>query len=74
LRLYSDDEKRRVFYRELDDKDWLMIDGLLTRLLSHKVWVDVGPHLGDLKYDNAQRAKEILRGAGLTPGWILGAE
>jgi len=74
LRLYTDDERRRVFYRELDDRDWEMIDNLFSRLLSHKVWVDADPGLGDLKYDNAQRAKEILRGAGLTPGWILGAE
>jgi len=74
LRLYSDEDRRRVFYRELDDTDWQIIERLLTRLISHKVWVDPDPALGDLRYDNAQRAKDILKRAGLTPGWILGAE
>ena len=28
----------------------------------------------DLRYDNAERAKEMLRRWGLTPNWILGGE
>ena len=30
------------------------------------------PSCNDLRYDNAERAKEMLRKAGLTPAWILG--
>ncbi len=74
LQLYTDDERGRVFYRELDEKDWQVVERLLRRLLSHKLWMDADPALGDLRYDNGQRAKQILRDAGLTPGWILGAE
>ena len=74
LRLYMDDERHRVFYRDLDESDWVVIERLLRRLLSHKLWVDADPALGDLRYDNAERAKQILKGAGLDPGWILGGE
>jgi hypothetical protein len=74
LHLYSDDDKRRIFYRDLDDRDFREIESHLRRLLGHKVWVDESPELADLRYDNAQRAKDILRSAGLTPAWILGAE
>lgn len=74
LRLYTDEEKRRVFYRDLDEAAQDTIAHLTKRVLSHKVWVDEDPALGDLRYDNAQRAKEILKGAGLTVTWILGAE
>jgi hypothetical protein len=73
LRLFSEDERRRIFYRELEDRDFQVIEGLMKRLLSHKVWQDSDPAMQDLRYDNAVRAKEILTTAGLTPGWILGA-
>jgi hypothetical protein len=72
LRLFSEDERRRIFYRDLDDKDFEVIESLLKRLLSHKVWQDPDPSLRDLRYDDAGRAKEMLTAAGLTPGWTLG--
>lgn len=52
----------------------MVIEKLLDRLFSHKVWEDPDPQLNDLRYDNADRAKELLRKFGLTPTWILGAE
>jgi len=74
LWLYTDEERRRVFYREIDDGAFKTVEKHLLRLLSHKVWVDDAAELRDLRYDNAARAKEILKDAGLTPAWILGAE
>lgn len=74
LWLYTDDERRKVFYREIDDGAFKTVEKHLLRLLGHKVWVDDSAELADLRYDNAGRAKEILRDAGLTPAWILGAE
>ena len=72
LNLYTDDERRRVFYRSLDDREFGVIETLLKKLLAHKVWYDQDPGLGDLRYDNAERAKDILRNVGLEPAWILG--
>jgi hypothetical protein len=72
LQLFDQEDRGRVFYRDLDDSDWAVIERFLTRLLSHKVWEDPDPALNDLRYDDAERAKGILRDAGLTPNWILG--
>lgn len=72
LGLIDTEERRRIFYRELTDSDFERITTLVERLFSHKVWQDPDPALKDLRYDNADRAKEMLRDAGLTPNWILG--
>jgi hypothetical protein len=74
LHLFQSEERRRVFYRELSEEDLAVIDGLVDRLFSHKVWEDPDPELNDLRYDNAERAKGILKNAGLTPNWILGGQ
>lgn len=65
-------KRGRLFYRDLDDRDWVVIERLLSRLLSHKIWEGPDPALNDLRYDDAERAKAMLRDAGLTPNWILG--
>jgi hypothetical protein len=74
LQLFDHEDRARLFYRELTDGDFMVIQRLLTRLLSHKVWDDPATELNDLRYDNAERAKEMLRRFGLTPNWILGGE
>jgi hypothetical protein len=58
----------------MSDEDFSTIDSLLSRLLSHRIWEDPDPALNDLRYDDADRAKAVLRRAGLTPNWILGGE
>jgi hypothetical protein len=72
LGLIDTEERQRVFYRDLSDEDFERIARLVRRLLSHKVWEDPDPALNDLRYDDAERAKSMLRDAGLTPNWVLG--
>lgn len=72
LQLFDQEDRGRVFYRDLDEGDWGVIERLLSRLLSHKIWEDPDPNLINLKYDDAERAKTMLREAGLTPNWVLG--
>lgn len=72
LHLFDNEERRRVLYRPLTDEDFATIEMLVKRLFSHKVWEDPDPNLNDLRYDNAERAKDMLREAGLTPNWVLG--
>lgn len=74
LGVLDQDERKRLFYRDLDDARFETIGQLLDRLFSHKIWEDPDPQLRDLRYDNAQRAKDMLKEWGLTPNWILGGE
>ena len=74
LQLFDQEERSRILYRDLSDEDFSVIRRLTTRLLSHKVWDDPSPELNDLRYDNAERAKEMLKRFGLTTNWILGGE
>lgn len=74
LQLFDTEDRQRLFYRDLNQGEFKVIEKLLDRVFSHKVWEDPAPELKDLRYDNAERAKEMLRGAGFTPTWILGAE
>jgi hypothetical protein len=74
LQLFDAEDRERIFYLDLDDKQFAAIETLLDRLFSHKVWEDPDPELNDLRYDDAERAKAMLRKSGLTPAWILGGE
>lgn len=74
LQLFDAEDRERLFYRALNDREFEVVETLLDRLFSHKVWEDPDPELNDLRYDNAERGKEMLRKAGLSPTWILGAE
>lgn len=72
LQLFQSEERRRIFYRDLSDNDRDVLNRLVERTFSHKIWEDPDPELNDLRYDNAERAKSILSNGGLTPNWILG--
>jgi hypothetical protein len=74
LQVIEQEERKRLLYRELSDDDFERAKQLVDRLFSHKVWDDPDPELNDLRYDNAERAKEMLRRWGLTPVWIMGGE
>jgi hypothetical protein len=72
LQLFDTEERHRLLYRQLSEDDFSRIGMLIKRLFSHKVWEDPDPALNDLRYDDAERAKDMLRKAGLTPNWLLG--
>lgn len=74
LQLFRAEDRRRIFYRSLDENQKSVVEQLVERLLSHKVWVDPDPELNDLRYDNADRAKAMLDRVGLTPNWLLGGD
>jgi HNH endonuclease/ParB-like nuclease domain len=74
FQIFEQEDRKRILYRNLGDDDFDNARRFIERLFSHKVWDDPNPELNDLRYDNAERAKEMLRRWGLTPGWILGGE
>src|SRR6266508_1991283 len=74
LQVFEQEDRKRLLYRELSDDDLDRASRLVERLFSPNVWEDPNPELNDLRYDNAERAKDMLRTWGLTPNWILGGE
>jgi hypothetical protein len=74
LQLFDQEDRTRILYRDLTDEDFQVIRKLTARLLSHKLWEDPSPELNDLRYDNAERAKDMLKRFGLSTGWILGGD
>jgi hypothetical protein len=72
LALFDQEDRGRILYRSLTDEDFAIVRKLMVRLLTHKVWDDPSPELNDLRYDNAERAKEMLKRFGLTTNWVLG--
>jgi len=71
MQVFDERERKRLFYRDLTDDQFVVVEKLLKRLFSHRVWVDLDPTLNDLRYDNAERAREMLANASLTTNWIL---
>jgi hypothetical protein len=71
LGVFDSEERERLLYRPIDDSQFEIIEKLLDRLFGHKVWEDPDPELNDLRYDNAERAKDMLRKSGLTTNWII---
>jgi hypothetical protein len=72
LQVFDGDDRKRLLYRNLTEDDFVRVEQLVSRLFSHKVWEDPDPELNDLRYDNAERARDMLKRSGLTPNWILG--
>jgi len=74
LGVFAAEDRARLLYRPLKDENFEAMERLIGRLFSHKVWEDPNPALNDLRYDNAERAKEMLHQEGLTVNWLLGGE
>jgi HNH endonuclease len=72
FQLFDQEERKQIFYRTLVEAQLETMRTLIVRLVSHQVWHDPDPALNDLRYDNAQRARDMLNRAGLTANWILG--
>ena len=72
LQLFDSEEREESSIGPSMIRSSEVIEKRLDRLFSHKVWEDPDPELKDLRYDNAERAKEMLRQSGLTSNWILG--
>lgn len=76
LNLIDDVERRRVFYREIDEHTFTaLIEPLVRRLFSHKIWVDPDPEIdNNLRVNNPEHVKQFFRARGLSPEWLLGVE
>ena len=61
LNLVDDEEKRRVFFRPIDEETFIrLIEPLVSRLFSHKVWLDLDPEIdANLRVNNPDHVKQF---------------
>jgi hypothetical protein len=75
LNLIDDEERRKVFYREVDDDKFSMIEPLIERFFSHKIWIDPDPEIDrNLRVNNIEHVKQFLNERGLSSTWLLNLE
>lgn len=75
LQLYAGSERAKVLFRLVTDQQWLVIEGRIERLFSHKIWEDTNPDaVAQLKINAAEQVRAFMSSRGLTVNWILGGE
>lgn len=76
LTLIDDDERQKVFYREIDENKYIStIEPIVKRLFSHKVWIDPDPEIdSNLRVNNLEHVKQFLNTKGLNPTWLMGIQ
>lgn len=73
LRIYDEDERKKIFLRKISDDDWKIIRGRINRLFENKLWTDPSPVIdSDLRVNNEKHVKEFFESKGLKVDWILG--
>lgn len=76
LRHYTDDERRRFFYRNVDDDEFNYFRQFVQKIFSHQIWDDPDPSgeiVARLARDDATTAKSLFEEKDLTVQWVLGA-
>ena len=74
LNIHDEDEKSKVFYRELNDNEFASIRFCVTRLFEWKLWSSpIGSEIDTVRMDNEKMVKDWLRNKGLTTGYLMGA-
>jgi len=77
LRHYTDQERRRFFYRAIPDDDFDYFRTFVRKIFTHKVWDDPDPAgeiTARLAKDDATTAKSLFDEKGLTVQWVLGMQ
>jgi hypothetical protein len=76
LGLIEDEDKHKVFYREIDENTFKnIIDPTAKRLFSHKIWSDSDPEIDiNLRINNPEHVKQFLKQRGFSSAWLMGIE
>lgn len=75
LRHYTDDERRRFFYRNVDNDEFNYFRQFVQKIFSHQIWDDPDPSgeiVARLARDDATTAKSLFEEKGLIVQWVLG--
>ncbi|MCF7981163.1 MAG: HNH endonuclease [Pseudomonadales bacterium] len=76
LRHYTDEERKRFFYRQIADGDFQYFRQFIKKIFSHKIWDDPDPSgeiSARLAKDDATTAKSLFDEKELSVRWVLGA-
>ncbi len=75
MRHYTDEERRRFFYRNIADPEFDYFREFIKKIFAHKIWDDPDPsgEIGArLAKDDATTAKNLFEEQDLTVQWVLG--
>ena len=76
LRHYTDEERRKFFYRRIPDTEFDYFRHFIKKIFAHKIWDDPDPSgeiVARLTRDDATTAKSLFDEKGFTVQWVLGA-
>lgn len=73
LNLMNLNESERIFFRSISIEKWELIESLVDKMFSHKVWIDRDPNI-DIVIGNkkSELTKKLFDDKGLTDRWIVG--
>jgi hypothetical protein len=75
LQLYDEAEREKVFFRPINDQQWMLVDGRLEKLFAHKIWEDPSPDVvAQLSINAVEQVRNFMSSHGLTVNWILGGQ
>ncbi len=75
LKIYDQDDKKKPFYREVNDEQFLEIRNIFIRLYNWQLWISPRDSGIDTAIaGNKSDLKEWFRGKGLTTGFLMGAD
>jgi len=76
LNLIDDEERKKVFFRQIDEPTFAqVIDPLVSRLFSHKIWSDPDPEIdANLRVNNPEHVKQFFKTKGLSAEWLFGIQ
>ena len=74
LEIYDNDEKTKIFYRQLDDKAFNKINDIVNRLVDWQLWNSPkDSEIDKMTSNNKSVLKQWLKDKGLTTGYLMGA-
>jgi len=76
LKHYTDEERKRFFYRDIPDAEFNYFTLFVQKIFNHKIWDDPDPSgeiAARLAKDDATTAKSLFEEKGLIVQWVLGA-
>ena len=75
LLLFDDANREKALFRPISEEQWMLIEGRIDKLFSHKIWDDPSPDVvAQLKVNAVEQVRSFLSSRGLTVNWILGGE
>jgi hypothetical protein len=75
LEIHDSDERKRPFYRDISEIEFLRIKAILERLLQWQMWRSPkNSEIDTVIAGNKSAIKEWFRDKGLTAGFLMGAE